>query len=67
MNVNLSHNISLQVQEMAKGAGLKEDEIVNNAVVLYLDTMKKHMQLKKELTELDDLSDEALSNFEAQL
>ena len=67
MNVNLSKNISLQVQEMAKGAGLNEEEIVNNAVVLYLDTVKKHMQLKKELNDLDELSDEALSNFEAQL
>lgn len=64
MNVNLSKNISLQVQEIAKGIGLKEEELVNNAVLLYLDTMKKHMQLKKELNELDNLSDEALLNFE---
>ena len=67
MNVNLSKSISLQVQEIAKDVGLKEGEIVNNAVLLYLDTMKKHLQLKKELNELDELSDEALSNFEAQI
>lgn len=67
MNVTLSKSISLQVQELARGVGLKEDEIVNNAVVLYLDTIKKHMQLKKELNQLDELSDEALANFEAQL
>lgn len=67
MNVNLSKTVSLQVQEMAKGIGVEEEEFVNNAVVLYLDTIKKHTQLKKELSVLDELSDEALSNFEAQL
>lgn len=67
MNVNLSKTVTLQIQEVAKGVGLKEEEIVNNAVLLYLDTMKKHLQLKKELNELDELSDEVLSNFEAQL
>lgn len=67
MNINLSKNLSLQVQEIAKGIGINEEEVVNNAVLLYLDTINKQLKLKKELLDLDKLSDEALVNFEVQI
>lgn len=67
MNIYLSKNVSMQVQEIANRMGAKEEDIVNNAVLLYLDNISKYMQFKKELTSFDKMSDEALTNFEASL
>ena len=67
MNIHFSKNVSMQIQEIADKTGTKEEEIVNNAVLLYLDNISKYITLKKELSALDRLSDDALLNFEASL
>lgn len=67
MKFELAKNISLQIQEVARGTGINEEEIITNAILLYLDSISKQVKLKKELNSLDKLSDEALLNFEAQI
>ena len=47
--------------------GFKKQEIVDRALLFYLDTIQKQLDLKQEFKELDKLSDEALLNFEKTL
>lgn len=44
--------------------GIKKQELVDRAVLLYLDNIDKYLALKREMKEWDALSDEALINFE---
>ncbi len=47
--------------------GIKKQEVVDRALLLYLDNLSKFMDLKRELKQWDTLSDEALHNFEKTL
>ncbi len=47
--------------------GIKKQEVVDRAILLYLDNLSKFMDLKRELKQWDTLSDEALHNFEKSL
>ena len=47
--------------------GIKKDELVDRAILLYLDNLSKYLELKQEMHDWDILSDEALLNFEKSL
>ena len=47
--------------------GVKKQEVVDRALLLYLDNLSKFIDLKRELKQWDTLSDEALHNFEKSL
>lgn len=47
--------------------GVGKQELVDKALLLYLDNLSKFLDLKRELKEWDALSDEALKNFESSL
>lgn len=53
-----------RVDKASKLLGVKKQEIIDRALLVYLDQLSKYLDLKKELKEWDTLSDEALSNFE---
>ena len=63
--------LSKRIDEMVKSAsdtlGFDEQEIVERAILFYLDTIEKRIELKREFEEWDILSDEALANFDAAL
>lgn len=67
MQIEIPKETSKQIDEASEAFGLGKKEIVNRALLLYLDNIKKYLALKNELKEWDALSDEALLNFERKL
>ena len=63
----LSKDTLKKVNEASKLLGIKEQELIDRAVLLYLDNISKYLNLKQEMKEWDILSDEALINFEKSL
>ena len=67
MKIELPKDINKKLSEVSDIFDLDEEEIVNRAVLLYLDNIQRYVELKKELKAWDALSDEALENFERDL
>jgi len=67
MQIEIEKDTSKKVNEASKLLGLEKSEIINRAIVVYLDNLSKYLDLKHEMKEWDALSDEALINFEKSL
>lgn len=67
MQIDISEDISRKIEEISKNLGIEKIHLVDRAVLLYLDSISKHLNLKQEMKEWDLLSDEALINFEKSL
>ena len=67
MEIQISKDIDKKIKEASMILGLEEDEIIDRAILLYLDNIQKYLELKKEFKAWDKLSDEALENFERGL
>ncbi|MCX6154825.1 MAG: hypothetical protein NT007_11775 [Candidatus Kapabacteria bacterium] len=67
MELALSLAVDRKVSNAALSLGFKKQELIERALLVYLDLMKNQIDLNKEFTSLDLLSDEALINFEEQL
>ena len=65
--VKITEDISEKLNEASKLLGLKKEELIDRALLLYLDNLSKYLKLKKEMKDWDKLSDEALFNFEKAL
>lgn len=66
MQIELPKDTSKKVEEASKRLGIKKQQLVDKAILLYLDSISKYLDLKKEMKGWDYLSDEALTNFEIQ-
>ena len=66
-SIKLSEDMAADVEKASEALGIKKNELVGRAVLLYLDNLHKYMDLKMEFKEWEKLSDEALSNFEKSL
>lgn len=64
MEIELSKEITKKISKASSILGLKNEEVVNRAVLFYLDTISKQLELKKEIDAWDKLSDEALIKFD---
>ncbi len=67
MKIELPKDVNKKLLEVSDLLDLEEEEIINRAVLLYLDNIQKYLELKKEFKAWDELSDEALGNFERNL
>ena len=67
MEVHISKDVEKVLSEASKKSGFNEEEFVERAVLFYVDSIQKQLGLKKEFVQWDELSDEALVNFEALL
>lgn len=67
MEIEIPKGTSKKIDETAKLLGIKKQELIDRAILLYLDNLSKYLELKKEMREWDILSDEALTNFEKSL
>ena len=67
MTVAVSKSVSKKLGEISRVLHMRQDEIVNRALLVYLDNIEKYAELKKEFQLWDQLSDEALYNFEKKL
>ncbi|MBW8048875.1 MAG: hypothetical protein FVQ77_00745 [Cytophagales bacterium] len=64
MQIQISTEIDKKLKQVSDISGFSEKDIIERAILFYLDTIQKQMQLKSEFKEWDMLSDEALENFE---
>ncbi|MEK6862232.1 MAG: hypothetical protein AABY07_09795 [Nanoarchaeota archaeon] len=67
MQIELQKDTSQKIEKASKILGIKEKELIDRALLLYLDSISKYIELKKEFKDWDELSDEALTNFEKSL
>lgn len=67
MQITIPKDTTEKINNASKVLGIKEKELVDRAVLLYLDSISKYLNLKQEMIEWDALSDEALANFENSL
>lgn len=67
MQIQTSKDVDKKIKKASEILGLEEVEIVDRAILLYLDNIEKYLELKKEFKEWDMLSDEALGKFERGL
>jgi hypothetical protein len=67
MEIEIRKDTSEKISKASKILGLKKKELVDRAILLYLDSISRYTDLKQEMREWDVLSDEALMNFEEAL
>jgi len=67
MQIEIPSDTSKKVKEVSKLLGIKKQQLIDKAILLYLDNISKYVNLKQEIVEWDYLSDEALLNFEKSL
>ncbi len=67
MQVRISKGTYKEVKNASKTLGFNEQDIVERAIAVYLDMIQKQLALKQEFLAWDELSDEALDNFENSL
>lgn len=66
MNVQLSEEVVEKVGKASQLLGIQQQEIVNRALVVYLDSMDKYLGLKEELEAWETAGVEDLSRFEQE-
>lgn len=67
MQIEIPEDTLEKVNKVSDLLGIKEKELIERAILLFLDNMSKYLDLKKEMKEWDILSDEAIINFERSL
>jgi hypothetical protein len=63
---NYKTNVN-NLAEISEKMGLKDEQIVRRALLLYKDSIESDMELRREFEEWGMLSDEALETFEENL
>ena len=67
MHVDISKDVGMKVEQASNVLGIGKKELVDRAILTYIDSVSRFLELKKEFKEWDELSDEALLNFEKSL
>ena len=67
MQIEIPKDTLIKINNISELLGIKKDELVGRAILLYLDNLSKYLELKQEMHDWDILSDEALLNFEKSL
>lgn len=66
-SLKIADDTSDRIEKASELLGIKKQELVDRAILLYLDNLGKYLDLRKEIKDWDALSDEALFNFEKSL
>ena len=67
MQFEISKNMDRKIEEASKEMGIDKEEVINRAISLFLEDVRKMKDLEKEMKTWDKLHVEALSNFEREL
>jgi len=67
MQIHLQEPTLRQLKKVAQTTGIEEEQLIQRAVLYYLDAIQKHVEFYEEMNAWERLSDEALANFEAAL
>ena len=63
MKIKIEEKLDKKVRDISRALGVDEKQVVTRALLLYLESVKKTMDLKRELEAWDELSDEALRDM----
>ncbi len=64
MEIELSKEMEKKLNKVSLILGVKDRDVITRAILFYLDTVSKQLELKKEMASWDGLSDEALVKFD---
>ncbi|MBI2576538.1 hypothetical protein HYV84_04955 [Candidatus Woesearchaeota archaeon] len=67
MQIEIQKDTSEKISHASAVLGVGKKELVDRALLLYLDSIEKMVALKKEMGDWEALSDEALADFERSL
>ena len=67
MQIHLQESTFAQLKHVSQTTGIQEENLIRRAILYYLDALQKSVALSAEMDAWDQLSDEALVNFEAAL
>lgn len=67
MELILPESIELRISKASSILGFRKQEIIQRALVYYLDSINSQLELKNEFNNWDKLSDEAFISFENAL
>jgi hypothetical protein len=67
MQINLHEQTMIKLKRVSQEMGIQEENLIQRAVLYYLDAIQRHLELHDEIKAWDILSDEALVNFEKML
>lgn len=63
MPIKIEEKLNKRVHDVSKILGVDQKQVVERALLLYLESVKKSLDLNRELEAWDELSDEALHNM----
>ncbi len=64
MQVEIPQETSKKIDKLSKLLGLKKQEVIDKALLLYLDNLHQYKEFKKEMKAWDLLSEEAWSRLD---
>lgn len=67
LHVNVSNQVIAQLRDVSQSLGMEESSLIQRAILYYLNALQEQIALTREMQAWDELSDEALANFEAAL
>lgn len=67
MELTISLQIDNQIQKASQLLGLNKNELIERAILYYLSDIMNNLNLRQEFEDWDNLSDEALNNFEKKI
>lgn len=67
MQIEISKDTSRKVDVASKSLGIRKKDLIDRALLIYLDMVQKEIELRKEFEAWEKLSDEDLINFEKSL
>lgn len=67
MQVNFHNQTMARLKKVSQVIGIREENLIQRAVLYYLDAIQKQAELIDEMNAWDSLSDEAIMNFEEML
>ena len=67
MEVELTKEANKEIERASTLLGMKKQEIIRRAILVYLDELQKFMELKREFEAWDTASDEAFGKLERKL
>lgn len=67
MYVQVSKEVDSRLKSISKTLGFDENQLVERAVLFYLDAIAKQVELKDEFSSWDKISDKDLTDFEERL
>jgi hypothetical protein len=64
IQIHLQEPTFIKLKQVSQTTGIQEENLIQRAILYYLDAIQKHIELRDEMNVWDRLSDEALINFE---